>query len=1032
MSTPLNEAQNKLDAVLQCRDPDILRVALHTLNETITQLMSSQDVGSMRVFRKEDDDFRAVSALIGGLELFGILGYQSEPDALKFNPATAMLTFSDLESLKGRLDSHANTAVQAEDSRMQRHLSLPLIKTLPIRFQVNFHVLAGQEMVVVGSCKELGNWDASLGKVMTYAGDGRWMADVHIKRLTRFEYKYCVRYAHAGNECIWEAGDNRIMTLNAHTHVRDTWQPALSESDFLMQRAAFRDVVYRRLTPRSLPPVRTLDDHVAVTFVVHAARVAPGQSVYVVGSIPRLGNWDVTRGLRMFDGDYPFWKASLTFRKSDYANVEYKYVLLSDADTTPDNASGAIWEAGPNRLLHASADEIADYTVINDGYFNTPSAIGEWRGAGFVVPVFSLRSSRSVGVGQFSDLRLAVDLAVKCKMRVLQTLPVNDTNIHMMWWDSYPYSSLSVFALHPIYIDLEDDALQPLPADIVSDIQMARKQLEGEKVDYENTLTTKLALLRRIYALRKTDFFASAQWKSFFDQNSWWLKDYAAFCFLRDKHKTANFRSWPDHIACTSDMIEMLCHDNADGVGFWYFTQYHLDAQLCAAARYAAEHGVFFKGDLPIGVDPLSVDVWRNPHLFRLNAQTGAPPDYFSRTGQNWGFPTYNWDAMAMDDYLWWRRRLGMMARYFHAYRIDHVLGFFRIWEIPDNCVTGILGHFYPANPVTRIELERDNIWDVQRLMQPHIRWHTLYGLFGEDAHNVRDHLLEMYGDDHYRFRAGLDSEKAVCAYANKERWDEVKLNKLYELLSNVCLVSDPDNVYDMHPRILMSEVSSFKELPQWQQERLTTMYVDYFFQRQDHLWRSTAMKRLNVMVHTTNMLVCGEDLGMIPSVVQGVLDEFHLLGLRVQRMPKDLKADFEDPCFYNYMSVCTPSVHDTSTLRAWWDEDAATTQKFWNTILQQYGQAPAHCTTDVAKSVVWSHLQSRSMLAMFAIQDLFAMRDDLRVSDPSSERINVPANRHHYWQYRLHVALEDLLANEPFIYDVSSMVWHAGRAAEN
>ena len=141
-------------------------------------------------------------------------------------------------------------------------------------------------------------------------------------------------------------------------------------------------------------------------------------------------------------------------------------------------------------------------------------------------------------------------------------------------------------------------------------------------------------------------------------------------------------------------------------ISIYYFIQFHLHLQLLEATNYARANGVVLKGDIPIGISRNSVEAWTEPHYFNLNGQAGAPPDDFSVNGQNWGFPTYNWEVMEQDDYSWWMKRFRKMSEYFDAYRIDHILGFFRIWEIPMHAVHGLLGQFVPSLPMSREEIE--------------------------------------------------------------------------------------------------------------------------------------------------------------------------------------------------------------------------------------------------------------------------------------------------------------------------------------
>jgi len=623
---------------------------------------------------------------------------------------------------------------------------------------------------------------------------------------------------------------------------------------------------------------------------------------------------------------------------------------------------------------------------------------------------------------------------------LIQMLPVNDTCIHGTWWDSYPYSSTSVCALHPIYINIP--ALGDLPPDILEEVEKKKQQLDLDKLDYEAVLETKLDLLKRIYALFKSKWLASNELKAFVEEHKAWLPAYALFCHFKALYETADFNQWPEHSTITQDQIEQLTSTSSgiyeEVIAYHYWVQYHLSKQLTEAAEYAASNGIILKGDLPIGVDPLSVDVWTNPHLFRLHKQTGAPPDYFSAEGQNWGFPTYNWEEMAKDNYAWWRQRLAVMEKYFHAYRIDHVLGFFRIWEIPQDQVRGLIGRFHPVLPLWRWELEKQGLWDIDRLADPYVTWDILRDCFGDDAQDVAQKFFVSRDQGLLSFKPEYDTEKKVLDAlalpedadgAAKERNEHLK-QKLWDLLANVCLIRDEeDKDQKFHPRVLMNTTTSYAHLDDYAKQVLWSLYVDYFFKRQDHGWAHSALRKLGVLRDASDMLICVEDLGMIPDCVQGVLNHLALIALRVQRMPCDPKEEFAHPNSYPYLSVCTPSTHDTSTLRGWWEEDAASSRRFYNHILGEWGQSPQFLEPWLAKKILLQHLYCPSMWAIFAIQDWFAMEPSLRIENPTDERINIPAIRHHYWRYRIQLKVEDLIEKHPdFTHEVRNLVSQSGR----
>lgn len=225
-----------------------------------------------------------------------------------------------------------------------------------------------------------------------------------------------------------------------------------------------------------------------------------------------------------------------------------------------------------------------------------------------------------------------------------------------------------------------------------------------------------------------------------------------------------------------------------------------------------------------------------------------------------------------------------------------------------------------------------------------------------------------------------------------------------------------------------MHFTKSYKELDPGTKSVLDRLYVDFFYHRHESFWRDQAMVKLPAIKEATNMLVCGEDLGMVPECVPGVMDELGILSLEIQRMPKNSEKEFDHPADAPYLSVISTSTHDMPTIRGWWEEDQAVSQKFFNQILGHQGGAPFYCEPWIARDVVFQHLYSPAMWAIIPIQDLLAIDGKIRRKDPLREQINVPANPTHYWRYRLHFTLEELLAENEFNRTVEGMITASGR----
>ena len=559
--------------------------------------------------------------------------------------------------------------------------------------------------------------------------------------------------------------------------------------------------------------------------------------------------------------------------------------------------------------------------------------------AGTLVPVFALRSRRSFGVGDFGDLRLMVDWLARTSQHVLQILPINDTCRAGTWEDSYPYSCVSVFALHPQYMNLS--ALPRLRRKAEREhFETLRQELNAlPQIDYERVMAAKTAYLEHLYAQEGRKVLKSEDYSAWVEQEREWLEPYARW--------------------------------KGGDTDFTCYVQYLLSRQLSEVHEYARQQGVLLKGDIPIGVSRHGADVMQYPQYFNLSGQAGAPPDDFARDGQNWGFPTYNWEAMARDGYQWWRRRFQNMAKYFDAYRIDHVLGFFRIWEIPAGETSGKEGQFQPAKGLTTNEVD---------------------ARMGESAECFKD--SERQGS-FARF-GGMD-------------WEALFLH-------------DHKAPSLWHPRIDARQTPAFAALTETQQQQFNALYEDFFYHRNTQLWYDEAMQKLTPLRHATHMLCCAEDLGMVPECVPWVMRRLEMLSLEMESMPKGWER-FGRLEQNPYLSVATISSHDTPTLRMWWDEDEARTETYYHDILHHHGKAPHPLTGELAAEIIEHHMRCPSMLCIISLQDWLATDEGLRLPDASAERVNIPANPHHYWRYRMHLDLEDLLRNKAFATKVRNLV---------
>jgi len=863
-----------------------------------------------------------------------------------------------------------------------------------------------------------------------------WVAEIDIKKSCcgYVDYFYSIQRQTSEIRREWHAISHRLETVGndeANYISNDIWYDMPDDS--YLYSSAYTDCIHRRdreMSPKS-------DYAQTLRIKVRAPQLRQGEKLYLVGDGEQLGEWHSERSLPMYEHAQCEWVATIDatqFKAGDV--ITFKFIIRKD-----DGDPAIIWEEGENRTLlipTSNANEVHVYEVHRAWF-----PIYDEKYAGTAVPVFSLRSEGSFGVGDFGDLKLMVDWVSKTYQRVLQVLPINDTTLTHTWTDSYPYSCVSIYALHPMYTDLRQlPALKD--AKKADEFETLRNELNAlSQIDYERVTKAKNEYLRLLFNQESKVIFGSDEYKQWFSEEQEWLVPYAQYSIFRDKFGTPDYTKWPDHNTWDEADRKTLTNPRTKAykeVAFFYFEQYILAQQMKGAHEYARTKNVVLKGDIPIGVNRYGCDAWMEPRYFNLNGQAGAPPDSFSVNGQNWGFPTYNWDEMLKDDCAWWVRRFSNMAKYFDAYRIDHVLGFFRIWEIPVHAVHGLLGQFQPSLGLTRQEIEQNYglYLNDETMFEPLITDWILDRWFGDKANYVREAFLVHWHDDRYgmkdEFKTQRQVEKFFIDCGRKDEngklceEDENLRDTLYALISNVLFLHDHKDPNRCHPRISAQLAPCYEALWDADKEKFNVLYNDYFYRRNNHFWYIEAMKKLPKLVNATRMLVCAEDLGMVPDCVAWVMNELRILSLEIQSMPKDPKVKFGILPNNPYRSVCTISSHDTATMRMWWDEDYDQIQQYYNESLGRGDAAPHPMPGWLAQDIIFRHLSCPSMLCILTLQDWLATDETVRLADAGAERINIPANPKHYWRYRMHINLEQLLASDDLNHRLQSMIRAANR----
>ena len=890
---------------------------------------------------------------------------------------------------------------------------------MTVQFNIEYKAMFGEQIVVNIQTEE-----GELKLPLETTDGERWVCDWCVESPEKsYTYYYSVEREGRAVKTEWlmikhqldvNAKKAAVYTLYDH------WK-AMPEDAFLYS-SAFTDCINHQVPQEMKPETGSK----IVRLIVRAPQLRDGERLGVLGADKALGAWDVQKILPMTQHTYNEWVADIDATHLEGSHLEFKFVAFRNAKNE------LLWETSMNRtvdLPEMKAGELVSYE-LDQAFF----ALYNRKLAGTQVPVFSLRTRKSAGIGDFGDLKTMIDFVASTGQKVLQLLPINDTTITHTWTDSYPYSCISVFAIHPQYANLH--ALPELKdAKARTEAEKTRAELNAlDKIDYEKVNDFKINYLRQIFNQEGEKMMKTAEYKAFFQDTELWLVPYAQYSYLRDKNGTADFNQWPDHQVWDEAERKVLADPKTaayKNVAFFYFVQFVLDRQMQEAHEHAKAKGVILKGDIPIGVNRNGCDVWTEPKYFNLNGQAGAPPDDFSANGQNWGFPTYNWFEMLKDGCQWWNRRFQNMARYFDAYRIDHVLGFFRIWEIPVHSVHGLLGQFAPALAMSREEIESYGLhFQEDRFTRPFITDWVLDRVFHERAGEVKEKYLDRLDDERYQMKSEVDTQRKVEAlFADVTNEKELWLRDgLYALISDVLFVRDHTNPGVFHPRISAQLDFIYESLYDNDKAAFNRLYNDYFYRRNNQFWYQEAMKKLPKLVQATRMLVCAEDLGMVPDCVPWVMDELKILSLELQSMPKDPSVKFGHLSRNPYRSVCTISSHDMPTLRMWWDENIQRTQEYYNTMLYRQGSAPHPLPGWLASDIISRHLTSPSMLCILSIQDWLATDEALRLPDADAERINIPATPKHYWRYRMHLNIEDLAADKRFVQNITEMISQSGR----
>eukprot|EP01156_Anaeramoeba_ignava_P014473 Anaeramoba_ignava/a609284_25.p1 GENE.a609284_25~~a609284_25.p1 ORF type:complete len:1053 (+),score=371.42 a609284_25:19-3177(+) len=930
-----------------------------------------------------------------------------------------------------------------------------------IRFKVHYNTNFGQNVYITGNHPELGKGNIEKAIKMNYMENEleNWLCDAsfsYIHKGNPIEYRYVVKSSDSfdsNNQIIIESLPRKLNFSSdiqrGFIEISDSFFGNLKYHEFILTKSPFTDVFFKPaiFEDEDFEIINLWENDpkelkIPVQFRVISTNPFDNFQIRLTGSSKKLGNWDPYLSIPVSNKEFPIWKTVVWMEKEDFP-FEYKYIVCPRQENISYISEEKFdHEFGGNRkakLTEKNLDLKSNFKsniqaiFLDGGNLRSSQNQIKPRIAGISIPVFSIRSKNGLGVGEFNDIELLADWASRAHFRFIQILPINDTRITGTWDDSYPYSALSSIALHPIYINL--DSLD-LSDEIRTEIENVKKEMNQmvrdpktnrnifkyPELDYPEVIKTKMDFLRKIFLINKEKIKESKEIAKFIRENSTWLPAYSVLCALADKNGISDFNLWDKFRQVTQEEINFLMttkSDIFDGVMFYVWIQFELDKQLSTAVKTANRLGIVLMGDLPIGVDLRSADVWTQPSLFNLDCNAGAPPDYFSKKGQNWFFPTYNWMEMERSNYKYWINRLACLEKYFQALRVDHIIGWFRIWEIPNYYKQGLMGHFNPSIPIYRQELIDLGIQNFQRLCQPYLSFHVLEHYLEKDQLEKIHDFLEKDQFGNFQFKPDFDTQSKIYEKVEDQKMKEV----LFALISEVCLLGNP--VSDVfYPRYDLQKTLSFQDLDFNIQKVLLKLSNEYFYSKQESLWKQTARKRLPLLTQKTKMLIIAEDLGFKPQCLDPILKEMQIPGMKIERMSSNTsESPFDNPKKFDYMSMTSTSTHDSENIREWW-EITDNRKYYWNKILHNFGDPPKIADIQVCTQIIKQNLESDSMICIIPIQDWFSINPDLRIENPKDERINYPPDRNHHWKYQIQIPVEDLINEYPsFTNKISRMI---------
>lgn len=651
---------------------------------------------------------------------------------------------------------------------------------------------------------------------------------------------------------------------------------------------------------------------------------------------------------------------------------------------------------------------------------------------GTAIPLSALKTKNSIGCGEYPDLVNFADFCKQSNLKIIQLLPVNDTGT-----SSSPYNALSAFALHPLYISIKDLPETQQNAFAVNAInKLTNKHGNNKRFNYSELRTDKLSLLHEIYSQNIDKITKDKKLTHFIEDNKNWLPAYCVFMVLKEKNNEASWKQWKSNKNVKKSTITTRWENSTllEKHFFFAWVQFRAQEQLLKATKYVKKQGILLKGDIPILMNEDSVDAWTFPQYFNTKLRAGAPADGMNPEGQNWGFPTYNWQTLAADNFIWWKDRLKQASKFYAMYRIDHVLGFFRIWSIPEGECTALNGWPQPFNGISQEELYKMGYTDenIRWFSKPHVPTNAIEPVNNNDylaTHGELEKIMDRIGNEElWIFKNSIRSDQDI--------WDREDIplpirQKLVEFWKNRMLVEPEKNIFCFQWTYKNS--TAWQSL-NWEQKQAFEAFQKEKNNIQETMWATQATTLLGTLKNSTKMIACAEDLGAMPACVSKVLNKLEILGLRVIRWNR--KWDQQSQPYYDFseypkLTVATSSVHDSSTLRLWWlhDEGAKDFYKqFPPSSIRDFKYNEAKINFDSYNSETARYLltaidQADSLLCIHPIQDFLGLVDTYTDSDANSECINIPGSVTDFnWTYRLPKNIEHLINDKELCNAISNI----------